>query len=777
MRLLVPMAYLYIAMMVMRDISRAWPAFHDFIQTYLPRLNNVIERMQRSSKFVEVWVVIEALFYILQHWHIQYLQYKDPLEASLTAAPILTLEKRRELFNRVIEHVYSHDPVDFLRGWFFDEPLENITRYDVYDYLTWSMFEGRNQEHLTRDEIDQLHWMVRELEYCFSIHLYGVDENAMENIEKERYFVRYKRVQKHEGRTGTRMRRVDSVNFKMLDLFENPSTGNNSGHSTDSEHSDSNSDGKTSDDESRDVGVALKWEIDPSKRLKPSRKYKFLDTMHDESPSFFTNLYENYKKRHSQIQKLENFASRLRKAEENAKGAASSLAENAYSKLVNRGSDFDKRLNAMSDAMQNQLHEAWNSVSKVKERLETAQFITSRKRALHMQLNGYRMLLEKAINSNSVPPKQMVDLMHKITQCNENIDAIENSASTAFLQSMGLDMNQLLQRRDPNRYAKYTGDPLLGLAVYPLMFQLAILGLTDGLLRVLLRSRGFERLHIGSTVYYYHPGFAQEGDEEGVDIADDDGENNSNHIIPIVFCHGIGVGLIYYMSLIDELLKLGHPLFLPEIPYVTGFRPWISRQSILTPHAAVATLTAMLASHGYLKATFIGHSYGTSWLSYMCKYSPDSIAAVQFLDPIVFCLHIPCLTKSFVYSQSDPGSISYFVRTDVIINWTIQRSFPWSRIVLFAEDIPSNIPCSIYISENDILIPVDAVTGYLKSKRANIKNLDDVDAEHFSSGPMNVTIIRGQQHGDFASCPKTCSILAENARVLAEQAMCGKGDL
>ena len=37
-----------------------------------------------------------------------------------------------------------------------------------------------------------------------------------------------------------------------------------------------------------------------------------------------------------------------------------------------------------------------------------------------------------------------------------------------------------------------------------------------------------------------------------------------------------------------------------------------------------------------------------------------------------------------------------------------------------------------------------------------------VDAEHFSSGPMNVTIIRGQQHGDFASCPKTCSILAEN---------------
>jgi hypothetical protein len=389
---------------------------------------------------------------------------------------------------------------------------------------------------------------------------------------------------------------------------------------------------------------------------------------------------------------------------------------------------------------------------------------------LQQQLKGYRMLLEKAVHSNSVPPRQMVDLMKKITQCNENLEAIEHSAMNAFLKAMRLDVSQLLQRREPQRYAKYTEDPLLGLAVYPLLFNFGILALTDGLLRRFMKSRGFERLYIGSTVYYYHKGYA----DTSMGIGDDEDEEQ---LIPIVFCHGIGIGLSYYLSLIDELLKLGHPLFLPEIPYVCGFRPWLSLKSILTPHAAVATLTAMLASHGHMKATFVGHSYGTSWLSYMCKYSPDSIAALQFLDPIVFCLHMPCLTKSFVYHRSDPGSSSYMIRTDVIINWTIQRSFPWSRIVLFTEDIPANIPCAIYISENDVLIPVDAVKGYFKSKGAKFCDMDEASAEHFSQGPINVTILRGQAHGDWPMCAKSSASIAVAARVLTEQAECGRGNL
>jgi hypothetical protein len=41
--------------------------------------------------------------------------------------------------------------------------------------VAWSMFEGRNQEHLTADELRQLHDFVDELEWKISEHLYRSD--------------------------------------------------------------------------------------------------------------------------------------------------------------------------------------------------------------------------------------------------------------------------------------------------------------------------------------------------------------------------------------------------------------------------------------------------------------------------------------------------------------------------------------------------------------------------------------------------------------------------
>lgn len=176
----------------------------------------------------------------------------------------------------------------------------------------------------------------------------------------------------------------------------------------------------------------------------------------------------------------------------------------------------------------------------------------------------------------------------------------------------------------------------------------------------------------------------------------------------------------------------------------------------------------MLASHGLMKASFIGHSYGTSWVSYMCKYASHTMASVCFLDPICFCLHHAGLTKAFVYHRADPGSVSYIVKTDVIVNWTIQRAFPWARIILFVEDIP-DIPCSIYLSEHDNLIPIDIVEKYLKTKGAHFCDIEDVSSEHFEKGPINVTMLRGDNHGDWTLSETAPIQIANTARILTEQ--------
>ena len=190
-------------------------------------------------------------------------------------------------------------------------------------------------------------------------------------------------------------------------------------------------------------------------------------------------------------------------------------------------------------------------------------------------------------------------------------------------------------------HIRYSCDPLMDVASYPLMFHILILLVTEGGLRVMMRLRGFQRLRVGPISYYYHPGTMNNRSNSEESSERQNIEREEVESVPIVFCHGIGIGLITYKMLIDELLKLGRPLILPEIPYVSGFRPWQSPNCVLPPAAVTSSLMSILACHGHARGAFLGHSYGTSWLSFMCKNAPSAVAAVLFLDPVCFCLHCP----------------------------------------------------------------------------------------------------------------------------------------
>lgn len=496
--------------------------------------------------------------------------------------------------------------------------------------------------------------------------------------------------------------------------------------------------------------------------------FRFDEGHSDEQSNFFSNLYENYKHRYEQymskinsadfhpVQDFKNFMAETRQtiveAEESAVATATHMAGNAYSTVVAPGSNVDKQLHAISLATSETFAEAWNSVKGMKERLETIDILSSQRKRIRQQLKGYRLLLNRMVSmSSAVPSKQMAALMRKITECYEAIERLEHSARDAFVSATGYAQKS----KEPQRFAKYSSDPLLGIATYPLAFHLLILGATEVPLRFMLYKRGFSRLKLGPVSYYFHPGSA---------LTDHDDETGKT---PLIFVHGIGIGLIMYKSLIDCLLKSGRPIFLPEIPYVSGFRPWQSPNAVLSPAVVTSTMTAILATHGYLSGAFVGHSYGTSWLSYMIKYSPNVIAAALFLDPICFCLHMPRLTKQFVYHRPDPGSISYIVRTDVTVNWTIQRSFPWARIILFTEDI--HVPCAVFLSEHDQLVPAGKIESYLKSKGAPVKDFANLDMSFFSEGDINVAVFRGDGHGDWTEKPLTAFKIAECAEVLCSR--------
>jgi hypothetical protein len=182
--LTVPVAYIYILLVLLRELCHSFPdTIYLTVQTYLPPVARLIAAMHQSSNLlVEVWCAIEAVFYVCLKLHIHILQTRDPLEASLSAAPLMDLEDRGLLWQRMMDSA-KDDPVTFITGWFFDQPISSISQYDIRDFTAWSMFEGRHQEHLTVAELEQLEDFVDEVELRNSLHLYGPAE-AQEDGEE-----------------------------------------------------------------------------------------------------------------------------------------------------------------------------------------------------------------------------------------------------------------------------------------------------------------------------------------------------------------------------------------------------------------------------------------------------------------------------------------------------------------------------------------------------------------------------------------------------------------
>ena len=172
--LIAPLAYIYIALMLLRDLCEYFPdKAQQPLEVYLPFVAKLTKMMKcyYGCRLVDVWCIIEAVFFICCKLKLRYLQAKDPLEACLSAAPMQDPEERKALW----EHIMAVEKgPSWIQEWFLDHPsIESLSLYDIYDFLCWALFDGRNQEHLTTHELNDLEGFVEDLEYRLSLQLHG----------------------------------------------------------------------------------------------------------------------------------------------------------------------------------------------------------------------------------------------------------------------------------------------------------------------------------------------------------------------------------------------------------------------------------------------------------------------------------------------------------------------------------------------------------------------------------------------------------------------------
>ena len=183
---------------------------------------------------------------------------------------------------------------------------------------------------------------------------------------------------------------------------------------------------------------------------------------------------------------------------------------------------------------------------------------------------------------------------------------------------------------------------------------------------------------------------------------------------PIVFYHGVGVGLIGYAPMIFtlEAATRNRPFFLVELPYVS-MRLW---ETLPTPFETAELTCVMLNRHGFSKACFVGHSFGSISVTWVIKMQPHIVRSAVLLDPVALLLCFPKVAYNFVYKPLDLWNpmawILQFCSTELGMARVFYRHFWWYLNTLWVDELPPH--CTVVLSAEDALVPSGRIKRHLE---------------------------------------------------------------
>lgn len=197
--------------------------------------------------------------------------------------------------------------------------------------------------------------------------------------------------------------------------------------------------------------------------------------------------------------------------------------------------------------------------------------------------------------------------------------------------------------------------------------------------------------------------------------------------LPVIFVHGIGIGLYPYVNFLRELHDHvddgendGGQVGILAIELMPiSFRityPALGKQEICHEIAAI------LEHHGYDKCVLVSHSYGSIITSYILHDITlrKKIDSVLFIDPVCFLLQHPDVAYNFTVRKpirANEYQLWYFASLDPGVAHTLGRRFFWSENILWLEDlmplVRGGMKVSVSLSGRDLIVNTEAVATYL----------------------------------------------------------------
>jgi hypothetical protein len=207
--------------------------------------------------------------------------------------------------------------------------------------------------------------------------------------------------------------------------------------------------------------------------------------------------------------------------------------------------------------------------------------------------------------------------------------------------------------------------------------------------------------------------------------------HTSKKRLPVLFIHGIGVGLYPYTGFLRDLnreLETGATDDGEVGIIALEIMPISSRitHPALAKEVMIHEIMEIMSYHGWSRFVLVSHSYGSVIASHLLKSdrSAPLIGPMVFIDPVAFLLHLPDVAYNFIArepARANEYQLWYFGSKDIGVAHTLAKRFSWSDNIIWKEDLgikgqgnqQEGRNVTVVLGGKDLIVDTGSVAQYL----------------------------------------------------------------
>ncbi len=242
--------------------------------------------------------------------------------------------------------------------------------------------------------------------------------------------------------------------------------------------------------------------------------------------------------------------------------------------------------------------------------------------------------------------------------------------------------------------------------------------------------------------------------------------------LPVLFIHGIGIGLYPYVNFLAQLnQKMDQDTADGDVGIIAiEIMPISFRitHTALEKDEMCNEILKILKKHGWEKVVLASHSYGSVISTHLLQNTTTSplVGPVLLIDPVAFLLHLPDVAYNFTCRKpvrANEHQLYYFASMDMGVSHTLGRRFFWSENIIWKSDIKDR-RTTVVLSGKDLIVDTETVGRYLVADDSGTVIDENWKDRTWKGNGLDVIWFDDLDHAQVFDSKANCAILVNVVR-------------